>query len=485
MLLKVGLGYTTEDQTIFWYVARDYLHLQFPEPLFYGSPYSSHLEAFLAAPFVGIGIGPEIAIPIVSVALTALPWVLLARAAWMRTHYRVAIGILCGTFLLPVQYSAINTQAAHGSGVAVAAIGAALLLRFEPGAKTHFVFALLGSLALLTYPSSIFLTVPVALWVLWVSRPRLRVWLALGLGAAAGAAVYAPARWFYTLHPEYALHVLPPLGFEWRRLVDGVWSLDRHLGDVTPILLSSYGFLLLGMAALAGYWVRTRKWQLPIIGIIAILGIILSLGIPKVHDGSASFAFAYGRVFLAIPLLVAFLAVVAADDLPQLRAPLPRFALPLVVAGLLALGLWRQLFLDSEMERLVLVRNPVVSIVPTERVLDDCRKLREVADANGAELVIDNRSRVNAYGCGSLWYGALTILHPAYDRRTRLMLAERDGLRRVILVVARDPQFCARALARGFSCERIDNMPGVAVIRSPGISPISFAKAVGMPVRRL
>ena len=55
VVVAIGIRVTTEDQTIFWWVAQDYLHLKFREPLFYGSPYSSHLESVLALPLMAGG----------------------------------------------------------------------------------------------------------------------------------------------------------------------------------------------------------------------------------------------------------------------------------------------------------------------------------------------------------------------------------------------------------------------------------------------
>src|SRR4051812_10497801 len=84
---RIGMDYTTEDQTIFWWVTQDYTRLRFHEPLFYGSPYSSHLESVLAAPLVLLGARFNFAIPFVTALLTAAPFALLAVIAWRRGLY--------------------------------------------------------------------------------------------------------------------------------------------------------------------------------------------------------------------------------------------------------------------------------------------------------------------------------------------------------------------------------------------------------------
>ena len=65
-----------EDQGIEWYAAREFLRGHFHEPCFFGQSYNSNVEGWLAAPFVAAGMSYSYAVPLVTVLLSVLPFVL-------------------------------------------------------------------------------------------------------------------------------------------------------------------------------------------------------------------------------------------------------------------------------------------------------------------------------------------------------------------------------------------------------------------------
>lgn len=483
VLVGVGIRYTNDDQTIFWYVAQEYLHLHFREPLFYGSPYASHVEAALAAPLLAAGVGPQIALPLVATALTAAPWILYARAAWRRDHPNLAIALLCATFVLPVEYIAINTQAAHGSGIALAAIASSLVLGRKVGAAAFLAFGSLTVLAVLLYPNAIFIAAPIGLVLVLTRFREPPLWWSGGAGAILGAALYARARSFYVRNPSYLLHPQWPLDFRWDSLRAGVVNLDRHLSAVTPVGLPVAAVLAGAAAILIWLTWKTRNWRLGVASLLTLLGVLVSLGIPKVHDGSAAITYAYGRFFLALPLTAALLAILWADEWsPSLGPARRRVAIGLATV-FLALAVWRQMTLRREIARVMSVESPVQTIVPTQQVLSTCQGLWRLAERTGAELVVHARRGVYAYGCGALWYGSLDTLFPSYDRRTPRLVDERARARRAILVSEADPDLCARARSYGLDCGTVDDQLQAALVRSSGLSAIAQVRALGMAVR--
>jgi hypothetical protein len=481
VLVGAGIRFTNEDQTIFWYVARDYLHLRPSEPLFYGSPYASHLEALVAAPLIAVRVPLQYALPVATMLLTAAPWVLFARAAWRQGLPRVAICILITPLLLPVEYLGIGTQAGHNTGAALGGIAASLVLQPEAKGWAFGVFAFLSALLVVPYVNIIFIAAPAALVLVLAHYRERPFWAWAGGGACLGGAAAWLALHFYATHPSFVLHPQWPLAFSWGDLADGVRHLDRHLGDVTPIGLTSSGFLVLGTFLLVWLSFRTRRWQPGLAGIVAVAGILISLGIPKTHDGSASITFAYARMYIAVPLLLPFLAIAFADVAPSIQTRAADLAL---AVALMCLVGWREATLGPEIDRMMGVPSPVVGVVPTEDVLKACDALRELARTQGAELVVYRESRVNAYACGASWYGSLETLYPPYDRRTRRLFEERDRVRQSILVADADPQLCARMISQGLTCEWVDPKLRAAIVRSPGISAITLASQLGIAVRQ-
>jgi hypothetical protein len=485
VVIGIGLRFTTEDQTIFWYVARDFMRLKFPEPLFYGSPYSSHLESLLAVPLMAAGMPGYVAIPVITGALMAAPWALLAFVAWQRGRYASAIAVLCAQFLLPVEFGAIATQAAQGTGVAVGGIGAALLLGTARPAIRCATFGVLGTLGFCLHPNSVFLIAPAAAYLFLTHYRSRKFWLWCVPGAAIVAGLDLLALQFYARNPTYVLHGQWPMELQWEMFVEGINNLDRHLGDLTPTQFHAAGFLTLGVVMMVWLSMITRQWRLTFVSSLLVIGVLASLSITKLHNGSASFIFPHSRALYSFPLATWWLAVLWAGVTRSPSGPAARYAGAIAAAALLVLGVWRQVTLTSEMDRLLAIPSTVVSSMPTKQVLQDCRRLRAIATAHEVDLVMHAQSRLKAYACGAEWYGQLDTLYPPYDRRTTNMLAERDRVRSRILVAEPAKKVCGQARKHGLACEMIEGEPRVALISSPAVSALSVAEWVGIEVRHL
>ncbi len=121
--------WTDEDQAIMWYGAYELMHGRLHEPCFFGQAYNSCLEGWLAIPMLWGGVRYAVAVPLVTVILGLLPFLLLAYSGWRRRQAVVAGVALAVPLLLPTRY-AMMTGMPRGfvTGIAVGAIAAVLLL---------------------------------------------------------------------------------------------------------------------------------------------------------------------------------------------------------------------------------------------------------------------------------------------------------------------------------------------------------------------
>ena len=129
--------YIDEDQGIEWYAARELLRGKLHEPCFYGQAYNSNLEGFLAAPLVACHVPYEIAVPLATVVLGLLPFVLMAVIAFRRRQGWVAALALFVPLAMSTRYGMI-TGMPRGfvTGVALAIVPAVFLLPpFRRGMK--------------------------------------------------------------------------------------------------------------------------------------------------------------------------------------------------------------------------------------------------------------------------------------------------------------------------------------------------------------
>ena len=97
-----------EDQGIEWNAACRKPRGHFHEPCFFGQAYNSNIEGYLAAPLVAIGVPYLYAVPLVTVLLSVLPFVLMAWVAWRRRQPIVAAISLMLPAILSTRYGIIT-----------------------------------------------------------------------------------------------------------------------------------------------------------------------------------------------------------------------------------------------------------------------------------------------------------------------------------------------------------------------------------------
>lgn len=97
-------NYTDSDQCVMWQMAADFARGEWHTPFFYGQLYSSGLEAWLAAPFIWIGIPVYRAVPLVTFLMSALPWWWISRCAIKNHGYTQGAWVLLGSLLFPITW---------------------------------------------------------------------------------------------------------------------------------------------------------------------------------------------------------------------------------------------------------------------------------------------------------------------------------------------------------------------------------------------
>ena len=242
-------------------------------------------------------------------------------------------------------------------------------------------------------PNAGIVVAAIGLYVL-VEHPRRRdVWLWLNAGLLGAAALHGLSVWFYRANPEnivYGPNLPSALDFKIGLFVQGLVHADRFLRDVTPagadplVLTTLFGLVLLGL-------VRRRARSAAIALGCSVAVTVLTLGLERVHVGSASVFWPWSRSYprragiarhrphLARPgdrSRGASCAAVAASD----RGDVP---VPVAVAG------GRAMKLDESIEgNLRVGAGGGVEAWPVKTVRDRCRTPRVVADLSAAELVM-------------------------------------------------------------------------------------------------
>lgn len=498
VLSGFAVRYTDEDQAIFWVAAQEFGHLRFREPMFYGQAYGALVEALPAAVLLRLGLPLNAAVPLATIALGLAPWFIAARRLWILGRRTAALVAAGAPLLLPLPYAMQLALPSFGAGILFAAVGAYAVERRPARAGGRALFAYLAVLGTLLFPNTLLLSAPVALAVVLRRDATARSHLFAAGGAAAGIGTWAAMRGFYALNPAWDLHPAGPRDFRLQRLAEGLLNLDRHWGAVTPAFLrAGWVLVVLLVAGWCGLAVARGARSAAPAGLAIVLA-MGSLGLAKVHDGSESVFFSFARMYLALPLVPAFLwAADGALGSPPGQTGVGACGAPAAVLGLrrpavgagmalaVAIAIGRQLALPATVSRALATPAWAITPRPVDEVRAGCERIAALAAGRDGALSVHLRDRLAAYACGALLYGRVETLFPGYERRTWRLFEESRTSRTEVLVSEAGPDFCARAVPHVVACEHLPGEPPVArVALRPGGTAIGLLAAVGAPVRR-
>ncbi len=491
--------YTDEDQAIMWYAAHELLNGRLHEPCFFGQDYNSCLEGYLAVPLIGMHVPYNVAVPLVTVILGLLPFLLLALVAWRRGHSLVAAAALLVPLLMPVRYSII-TGIPRGfvTGIALSIIPAILLLPpaprrmrgtgdgqeplLQPEAKPrwltrtrpalrYFFAAVTAVVALQINPNCSIFLVPVAVYALLTTWREWRFWVCglAGLIAAAPYPLYV-YQFYYLQHPDYVAY-LRGVNYEWDyRYFNTFFNqyIAPRTGDTpSPVLMdlvplpisgvAAPAFMALAFAGVAGLLLVRRRSAAVAAAIAGAAFVFITFGYDRVrtYNGNNSASFPYCRMYLALPVVFVWLLFLV-NHAPWAKfanTPLARWVTRGALAGMLLAAVHvfnlKQDLIDPHDDNVTGIspnsvlyaelRNSVVCApISVDQLYAIGREVQKTAQATKADLLIVG-------GGGDKWLAyaipALTSLETIYlgpqsfERRTWRVIEETRIPRNNVLTI--------------------------------------------------
>lgn len=171
--------------------------------------------------------------------------------------------------------------------------------------------------------------------------------------------------------------------------------------------------------------------------VVALAGIVASLSLPKVHDGWDSVFFPLSRMFLAIPLFVAWALSLSAPPVAAHRT----YVLLALLASVTAIA-YKAAHVDRVGADQVAAQSKWVSVRPFAELQEDASALEALCKAHDVDLVI-----VPIQLGTRIWAQFRAYLHPTlapelaptycygYDRRHWQRTEQGGAIRRTILMV--------------------------------------------------
>lgn len=302
-------NYTDSDQCVMWQMADDFAHFRFHTPFFYGQLYSSGLEAWLAAPFIWLGIPVYRAVPLVTALMSTLPWIWMSHLARKRSGNLAGSAILCLSLAFPISWLQ-TTYISRGFMQSVFLTSFAT--RFIHRSRLWFNIGLLLMGWGLMQNANGLLLLP-GIFPIWMAEFRrfagikstpvrqaavnsIRLVWPATLGLILLVITYATLK---SQHPEWMIHATVQTNFSWHVFSESIqrynWFLQHTYGGRPPLL----GCGLIALAVLLVATPTSKNQWLGFLGVLLLP--LVMLAVEKTTDGTENIFFGYGRFFLAIP----------------------------------------------------------------------------------------------------------------------------------------------------------------------------------------
>ncbi len=439
LVVQFGARYVSTDDAIQWAGAVDYAHGILRWPYYYGQDYGPMFEALVAAPGIWVGAPLSWSLPAISSALFLLPFWSFALYHHARGQAWPALGFALTPVLLPVEFGMMTTiPRGFVTGLAPLAI-----LPWAQRSGGLFRGALLigGSVGLAGYlnPNALVFALPYVMWFVLIRRPGMLGGLGLIVGLLPAIALHLAGQAWCTAHGDAIVHRLGHLGWS----VDGgamlrsLGRMNEHLQWTCPLLWGAEDVLLPGLLALSVLAFRRGDRVLAAVVLMATAGIVASLSLPKVQDGWDSVFFPLSRMFLAVPLLVAWVLGLSAPA----RGPRRSLVLIALAASVSAIA-YKAAVVDRVGAEQVAAQTKWVSVLPFTELEQDAAELGRLCTAHDVDLIV-----VPIRLGTRVWAQFRAYLHPTlvpelpptyaygYERRHWQRTEQGQAVHRTLLVI--------------------------------------------------
>lgn len=499
-VVRFGFVYTDADQTTLWYQANDVAHGHFREPCFYGQDYGPALEAWLAVPMLRARVPVWVALPVVTAALGILPFVVLALAAYRSGHRWAAPMMLLVPLALPAEYVIVSSiPRGFVNGLAVAA-PAASCWTFGHSRRAFALGATTAILALATNLNASILLLAAGAYALLTHTRNRNFYLYSFIGVAIALPAPLLVWWFYRAHPQRVVyHPKAPFLFTWSTLRDSFLthgtstvnftSLNWSFGHFIPGKNTGWLMLVI-LPATAALLALLGRFRASIAISAASMFTFASLGIERVHTGTANVFYPGSRMFLALPVLAALWILWMDDGIVARLGRKYRWAPPtfraLLGIVLLAMACTRDTTIITSPAPLI--RQTFVP--PVDAVVDLVHDARVVADAcreHQVDLVLISNAQRSCFNTGGpvLSGMAFDTLFPPFERRTFRVSQENTALHGRVLLYRPSLYQIVQARRQFAGAKLVTDSPELLLIpvAAPGATGMELAKRLGVNYR--
>lgn len=445
LLVNYCFKFVDNDTAIFWHATVDYAHGVFHEPFFYGQSYGLLIESFLTVPLYWMRVPLWIAVPLVSMIVCTLPFIIIAVSAWKRDPL-TSVMILLIPCMTGLKYDIVTTiPRSFGGGFLLAIIGSLLLIKHYDGKRLktqigHGAGIFLMMMGATTIISSLAISGFAICFVIIRSffngkslKENLRAHKYLGslIGLLSGSVLFFVFENFYSIHPDYDYYHSLDFSLDISALSDNLseikdlfafFSPSDSLWFVAPALLILIFLFILVFR-------RKPCRQLSFLLIMCVVGTLLIMTTSKSRDFMpTSFLSSAARLYIFVPYLIAMLLYVSTfyekrTISAQKSRPFVIAAVPLLILIVLSSSTFKIRYLKDKMaeeNNTLTVHDPYLDVVSVDEVRKNADKMKQICSDYDIQYVVyfTTYRTTRAYTCEALNYGTVTTYNATMDRRT-------------------------------------------------------------------
>jgi hypothetical protein len=203
---------------------------------------------------------------------------------------------------------------------------------------------------------------------------------------------------------------------------------------------------------------------------------IFSLGLNKIQDGTGSVFFSYSRMFLAIPVFVAFFIAI-------LKMKNTWMGVTLLIIPVLFFAMKSNTLAGSIDRNVNTNMNHVISVEKVSYLLEECENIKSVSvKYNVSLIVISNHWDYDFidYGCPACMEGFPPTLRPVYERRIWRLIEDENKIYQNILIIDTDRKLDERYQM----VMKIPEISGYYLIKDNPLRTMILLDSLKIPVRK-
>ncbi len=444
VFFQFSIKYTDCDQAVLWQTLHDISKGNFYQPCFYGQAYNSALESYLACPFYALGMKEYYALPLISICISLLPYLILSLLFIRKKDWWAAIFTLLLYLWLPPFYD-LFTALPRGFVTGLFACSFLLPAWFFPENKKALLLAFftLPFAFWLNYNTVIFL-VPflVKLAIAHYKKP-ISFFVFSFILTVPGILWIVFTRNFYLTHPHYLVHSIEISKFKWKYILEFWTNWNNWLGYLTPGLwkFSQMVFIFLLIPLVTFF--RNKNWEMLLIYLSFLFILVFSTGFEKIKDGvSSDIFFPLSRMFICFSLvLILFLATIFSKWIQRFQYSWLSILIVVLLSSMISIQKHNELAIRSKWET-INKEEIRVQQMPIEHVFYKCNELQKISNHYKPDLIvfaINETYEFNylllSYACPCLVNDLPTTIIKSYDRRGHLITKiKRNKFHRILVL---------------------------------------------------